>query len=465
MPTPSHQDSPVHRILLECTDTYFTQLSAGIQRVVRSVASESVNLAEELNIPCQVVLRRGAQFYATAWRQPSVTKPGTWLAGATSKVSGQPTEGPHGIPGTALSMVSRANRLFCSAKRRMRRWHSRFAGRSVTPSPGDTLVLLDAWWNRDLWPAVEAASRGGARIGVVMYDLLPATHPQFFHAKVHDQFTTCLHLALEHGDYFIGISRAVRDQLYEYAQRHIPQRSWSPNVFRSFRLGATLPATAIQGPVRHELDRILGGNRSRQAYLTVGTIEPRKNQSLLLDAFDQIWHHYPNTHLVIVGRVGWLCEALLDRIHQHPHYGRTLFLFHDLGDAELEFCYRHAKAFLFASHAEGFGLPVVEALHHQLPVLVSDIPVHREAGGEFCTYFDPQSPEQLARLVCTIEATGEFPATRSPAQFGLPDWTQSTREFLGQCLQGCNHKLSEDPRRGQPDDRRDSTDGSCQRAA
>ena len=126
---------------------------------------------------------------------------------------------------------------------------------------------------------------------------------------------------------------------------------------------------------------------------------------------------YPDASLCIVGRIGWLCEELVSRIVRHPQYNRSLFMFNDLSDAELEYCYQHAKGLIFPSHAEGFGLPVVEALQHGLHVLVSDIPIHREVGREFCTYFDPQSPAALARLVCGVEATGEFPRVRRAGRF------------------------------------------------
>ena len=166
------------------------------------------------------------------------------------------------------------------------------------------------------------------------------------------------------------------------------------------------------GEVREAVQRAFRRPNGQPPYLTVGTIEPRKNHVLLLDALDQVWQQYPDTSLCIVGRIGWLCEELVSRIVRHPQYNRSLFMFNDLSDAELEYCYQHARGLIFPSHAEGFGLPVVEALQHGLHVLVSDIPIHREVGREFCTYFDHQSPDALARLVCGVEATGRFPDVR-----------------------------------------------------
>ncbi len=183
---------------------------------------------------------------------------------------------------------------------------------------------------------------------------------------------------------------------------------------------------AVRQTLRNAVGLAAAGNQAAEnsgagrPYLTVGTIEPRKNHVLLVDAFERIWQRHSDARLLIVGRVGWLCESLVQRIRRHPQYQRSLFMFNDLSDSELEFCYQHAKAFLFPSHAEGFGLPVVEALQHGLPVLASDIPIHREVGQDFCTYFNRETPDELVRLISDIEQTGQFPAVRRPDQFALP---------------------------------------------
>ena len=100
------------------------------------------------------------------------------------------------------------------------RWS--WKGETVVPGEGDTLVLLDAWWNRNIWPTVAQARHHGALIGVVMYDLLPITNPEFFKASVKEPFTASLQIALEQGDYFIAISDAVRDALRGYVAQHGP---------------------------------------------------------------------------------------------------------------------------------------------------------------------------------------------------------------------------------------------------
>ena len=438
-------DRPIRRILLECTDTYFTDWNTGIQRVVRNVARESAAIGRQCGIECKPIVRIGDRFLALPWA-PRISRPQrNWRE---YLARWWPTQdmwdsrlGWRLLRRCGIRLRKLLYPRTLVRKLTYMRWSLK--GETVIPGEGDTLVLLDAWWNRNNWLAVSQARHHGAAIGVVMYDLLPVTHPEFFKSNVTEPFSAALQIALEQGDYFVAISDAVRDALREYAEEHGPRRRLRPASFVSFRLGSTLDMIRRNGHVRESLQHAFNRPGAQPPYLTVGTIEPRKNHVLLLDAFDQIWTRFPDAALCIVGRIGWLCEDLVERIVRHPQYGRALFMFNDLSDSELAYCYQHAKGLLFPSHAEGFGLPVVEALQHRLPVLVSDIPIHREVGRDFCTYFDPLSPAALTRLVCDIEATGTFPAVRQPDDFALPSWKESTREFLNKCLLACGRNQSQ----------------------
>lgn len=432
----TNPNKPVRRILLECTDTYFTDWNTGIQRVVRNVAHECSALGVEYGVECKPIVRIGDRFLALPWSPRVGRRPSFWQS-HLARWSPSPETWDRHLSLRVLRRVGVRLRKVLYPRSLMRkltymRWS--WKGETIVPGEGDTLVLLDAWWNRNIWPTVAQARHHGARIGVVMYDLLPITNPEFFKASVKEPFSASLQIALEQGDYFIAISDAVRDALRGYVAQHGPPRRLQDASFMSFRLGSTLDLIQTDGVVREAVQRAFRRPTGQPPYLTVGTIEPRKNHVLLLDALDQVWQQYPDTSLCIVGRIGWLCEELVSRIVRHPQYNRSLFMFNDLSDAELEYCYQHARGLIFPSHAEGFGLPVVEALQHGLHVMVSDIPIHREVGREYCTYFDHQSPDVLAQLMCGVEAAGRFPDVRRPDEFALPSWAESTREFLGKCL-------------------------------
>ncbi|MEM8119924.1 glycosyltransferase, partial [Morganella morganii] len=97
-------------------------------------------------------------------------------------------------------------------------------------------------------------------------------------------------------------------------------------------------------------------------FLMVSTIEPRKNHGYLLDAFERAWAQGSQARLCIAGRIGWKCEALVERVRQHPELNKRLFMFNDLSDKSLEYAYSHAASLVFPSYVEGFGLPLVEAM-------------------------------------------------------------------------------------------------------
>ncbi|MCU0960444.1 MAG: glycosyltransferase family 4 protein [Pirellulaceae bacterium] len=429
----------IRRILLECTDTYFSHWTTGIQRVVRNVAAQSTRLSQELGVEIKPIVRIGERYLTLPWR-PYACRPESWWTRHVAPYwPGRDTWDRYLLTRLLRRVGVRVRKLLYPRTLVRYLVHLRWSlrGETVVPGEGDTFVLLDAWWNRSVWPAVAQARHRGATIGVVMYDLLPVTNPEFFKANVKEPFAASLQIALEQGDYFVAISRAVRDALRTYAaDQRLPHRR-RETAFRYFRLGSSLDMIHLQGTVREVVRRACPPDAAEAPYLTVGTIEPRKNHVLLLDAFDQIWSRYPLARLCIVGRVGWMCEELVRRVERHPQYNHALFMFHDLTDAELAYCYQHAKALIFPSHAEGFGLPVVEALQYGLPVLASDIPIHREVGQDFCTYFDHRAPDALVQLVTDIEATGMFPPVHRADEFALPDWEASTREFLQQCLAAC----------------------------
>jgi alpha-1,2-rhamnosyltransferase len=105
-----------------------------------------------------------------------------------------------------------------------------------------------------------------------------------------------------------------------------------------------------------------------------------------------------------------------------------------MSDGELQWCYRHARALIFPSKAEGYGLPIVEAMQHGLPVFASDIAAHCEVGGSHCRFFDPSNPYELARLLAAFEAEPHHERLPAPPTQGLPRWSDSVRELITICM-------------------------------
>ncbi len=431
--TQSHTTPPgAGHIFIECTRTFRYGGNSGIQRVVRNVANNAAAVGAEMGLACRPVVCAGRRFAcverlradAGAPRAPQRgegrlsrlrqrLKRIAWLRRLVKVLLPWRLRRAAG----ALPRAFRDKVLTALAERRYPR---------VQPGEGDVIVLLDSSWHTPPWHAVDRARRRGAKVGVVIYDLIPIRLPDTCDRHLVNVFGRWLPQAVERADFYVAISNAVKDELLEYLAAR-PGAAAPPPV-GTFRLGAELDCTAGAGPVRAVLRELFAP--PPRHYLAVGTIEPRKNHAYLLDAFEVLWARGVDASLCLVGKIGWKCDDLVHRIRAHPQWGRRLSMFNDLCDAELAFCYERARALVFASRAEGFGLPIVEALSRGLTVLASDIPVHRETAGEHAVYFDLSSPASLAGIVRAFERTGALPAHRPPEGFRWLRWRESCRELL-----------------------------------
>lgn len=299
--------------------------------------------------------------------------------------------------------------------------------------PDDILVLLDSSWHSDCFSQVEEFKSKGVTIVSVIYDLIPLTHPEFCHEGLVVVFQRWFEWVGRTADGFMAISKTIRDQAANYVHQGIagaePQNhQW----FDYFHLGSELDLSVKNSIVRKHVKKVFQNNHP--VYLMVGTIEPRKNHDYLIDAFNLLWKNGLDVNLCFVGKVGWKCQALIERVKTHTAYGRRLFMFNDLSDAELEYCYSKSRSLVFPAYVEGFGLPLVEAMQRGLPAMASNIPVFREVGGDFIAYFDLEKPETLTNLVQHFEACGLFPGVKKVEEWSWLNWEDSTKQFLSRIL-------------------------------
>jgi glycosyltransferase involved in cell wall biosynthesis len=146
-------------------------------------------------------------------------------------------------------------------------------------------------------------------------------------------------------------------------------------------------------------------------FLFVGTLQPRKNVATLLQAYDRLDPRIrAERQLVIAGRYGWGAEPLRRELERRRADKRVLWLDYVDQDA-LRRLYREAAAFIFPSLAEGFGLPVLEALASGVPVVASDLPAVREAANDHAIFTSPHDPDALADAMrCALSVDRSAPA-------------------------------------------------------
>jgi glycosyltransferase involved in cell wall biosynthesis len=163
-------------------------------------------------------------------------------------------------------------------------------------------------------------------------------------------------------------------------------------------------------------------------FVIVSTIEPRKNHWMLL----QVWRKLVERHrrhapsLVVIGQRGWECENVVDLLERCEAIRDFVIERSDCSDQELVTYLRHARALLFPSFAEGYGLPLVEALSVQTPVIASDLPVFREIAGAIPEYLDPLDGIGWMVMIESF-ALRESPLRKAQVQrlkrFRPPDWS------------------------------------------
>ena len=170
----------------------------------------------------------------------------------------------------------------------------------------------------------------------------------------------------------------------------------------------------------------------------VGTIEPRKGHLHAIAAFDQLWADGVEANLVIIGKEGWkglpeserrTIPATMRRLREHPQLGRRLFWLDGADDAMLTQAYRASACLLYPSEGEGFGLPLIEAASHGLPLIVRDLPVFREVAGEYASYFDGDGGA-IAVAVRDWLVLREQQRHPGSAGIGSTTWQDNVRKLL-----------------------------------
>ncbi len=281
-------------------------------------------------------------------------------------------------------------------------------GAAVSPVPADVQVECgDLFLGLDLaahlLPRHQAQvlhwKRNGVKVHVVVYDLLPLQHPEWFKPKTTRNFKRWIKWLAVYADSAICISEIVKLQLHTWLNTHfglLPTALPASTIV----LGADIDASAPSGGLPADAQILLARLRNTPAVLMVGTLEPRKGYDQALAAFEQLWQQQGTTPLlVIVGRPGWKTEALQEKLRRHPQAGKCLFWLEDVSDEYLAHLYAACGGVLVASRAEGFGLPLIEAALHNKPVLARDLPVFREIGLPGVTFFSGESAASLATAI------------------------------------------------------------------
>ncbi len=240
----------------------------------------------------------------------------------------------------------------------------------------------------------------------MVHDLTPRTHPHRHTVANRIVFRLFLERSLKTAEVVVAGSEATRAEILSAFPWVEPKLE---------RIGYGVDAWFSPGPPGDDgaatRERFAGG---RPYVLHLGTIEPRKGITDLVAAWESLVEGREEApDLVIAGKAGWQTEPILERIKAAP-FAERIHLPGYVSREESRELLRHAAAFVLASEAEGFGLPLAEAVSCGTPAVASDIPVLRESGGDAVLYSPVTDPEALAGALA--EALDPDVATRLRAR-------------------------------------------------
>ena len=211
-----------------------------------------------------------------------------------------------------------------------------------------------------------------------LHDLFPVTNPEWFRWWATKVFTKSLDAAVKSNAIFLCDSSATELEV---------RRIYKGKSLKTLVIPCRLPAVSSNSCGTCQGCVYVQDEEPSNYFLAVGTVEPRKNYSLASVVWKEISSHKRfNSKLIIVGRPGWKTKKLQHELRQSAN--SNVIWLSNCCDGALEALYQNSEALISFSLAEGFDLPPMEARQRfQKPLILSDIPVHREFHQDVAQFF------------------------------------------------------------------------------
>lgn len=278
------------------------------------------------------------------------------------------------------------------------------------------------------WRQIDKWRRAGVRIAVLVYDLLPLRHPEWFSEVAVRRFGRWAEGLARHCDALVCISKTVAEDVGHWLTERSGARDFAGPSVSSIRLAGSIARSCPTGGLPDTHDAVLRWMRSGSTIVMVGTIEPRKGHDQALAAVELLRKQKPSSdlQLIFVGRGGWKTEMFQSLLSEKQESVSWFKWINDASDEYLEKIYAECMGVIVPSRGEGFGLPIMEAAHHQKPVLARDIPVFREIAPSGVTFFQGDTDSQLAAAISAWLAR----AVVDPPRLQHRSWRHTALELL-----------------------------------
>ena len=325
-------------------------------------------------------------------------------------------------------MILAQNVLFelgLSSKDSMTNYHQviNFEGSGIFFMP-DTTWLIDYTQFSEIFREIKQTS---IQIVTVVYDILPFTlHPSLINSSHADNFKHWFHYILNNSDALLTISKSEEAEIKNYLARNeyfnTPLVSHWPLGYKDLK------------KKQQEYEKHTFPFPKAPYLLMVGTVEPRKSHSLAFNSMELLWKKGFPLKLCIAGQINPEMRGFIRVVQNHPEFNKLCFFYEKPSDEHLHFLYKNARALLFLSQGEGFGLPLVEAASYGAEIICSDIPIFREIAGRFATYIKLGSAQCVAAQLEKWWKKSQVDP--GPSTLGMPilTWEESTKQLIDKLI-------------------------------
>lgn len=281
--------------------------------------------------------------------------------------------------------------------------------------PSSDWVLFPNFYT---WPVISSAKRA-----VIIHDICHKVYPQYVEDKNRQFLDRVIKKSIQSADLIISNSKFTSDEI---------QKNY--NVPNDKLLTIDIPIDTSQFIKSQAKTKKYLQKRyqiTKPYILTFGTIEPRKNIDMMVDAYcalpDDIRDKYS---LVIAGKWGWKIDDLRTKIERLQTEGYDIITPGYIEHDDRSTFYYNASYYIITTHYEGFGMPLLEAMYCGLPTVAVDIPVLREVGADGCSWAKKEVGDIADKLTRLIEDSdyAEKLSRKATAQANSFSWTKTSQK-------------------------------------
>lgn len=259
-----------------------------------------------------------------------------------------------------------------------------------------------------------------ANVKIVFYlhDLIPIDFPEYVRPGDDRAHAKRVVAMAEYGDLVLVNSKYTKERFLDFCK----QRDILVGNVQELMIGVESTFLQLVESVHSNEEPALDGDY----FVYVSTVEPRKNHMLLLESWRSMRQKgLSPPKLVILGKRGWNVDHVSDFLDRSPLLKGYVVELSGVSDRQMVSIVKNSIGFLFPSFVEGWGMPLVEAISLNKPVVCSDIPAFQESGQGLCVYIDSTDATAWQRECMKIYADVDYRESlvKNYSSYKLPSWT------------------------------------------